>query len=76
MQKNKFRVPPQYLFLDTLGSVLIGFGLYGLMVGEELPGLAFLNLKRDAWEFIVGGLILMLPMVVHVIRRAGTRQDT
>lgn len=71
MQKqNKIRIPPQYVLLDTLGSILVGLGVYGLIVNEVPPALASLNLKRDAWEFIAGGLILMLPMVVYSIRRA------
>jgi hypothetical protein len=53
---------------------MVGLGLYGLMVTEALPGLAFLRLQRDAWEFIIGGIILMLPMVVYVIRNMGKQQ--
>lgn len=70
MQKNRFRVPLQYIVLDALGSILVGLGIFGLIVDEVPPALASLNLKRDAWEFIIGGLILMLPMVIYSIRRA------
>lgn len=71
MQKqNKIRIPPQYMVLDALGSILVGLGIYGLIVDEVPPALASLNLKRDAWEFIIGGIILMLPMMIYSIRRA------
>lgn len=71
MQKqNKIRIPPQYIVLDALGSILVGLGIFGLIVDGVPPALASLNLKRDAWEFILGGLILMLPMVIYSIRRA------
>jgi hypothetical protein len=75
MQKNKFRIPPQYLVLDTIGSVLVGLGIYGLILTEEPPTLVFLHLQRDAWEFIVSGLILILPMAVYAIRQARVRRD-
>jgi hypothetical protein len=68
-RQNKFRIPPQYIVLDTLGSVMVGLGIYGLIIEEAPPALALLNLKRDAWEFIIGGLILMLPMIAFVIRK-------
>ncbi|HEY3487527.1 MAG TPA: hypothetical protein VGL10_05630 [Gammaproteobacteria bacterium] len=71
MQRHKFRIPPRYLLLDTLGSILVGLGVYGLVMSEEPSGLAFLHLKRDAWQFIVGGLMLMAPMVVYVIKQLG-----
>jgi hypothetical protein len=70
---NKFRIPPRYIFLDTLGSIMIGLGVYGLILSEEPASLAFLHLQRDAWQFIGGGLILMLPMVVYVVRQIGAR---
>jgi hypothetical protein len=71
---NKFRIPPRYLLLDTIGSVMVGLGAYGLIATEVPPALVALNLKRDAWEFIIVGLILMLPMVVSVIRQAGAHR--
>jgi hypothetical protein len=70
---NKFRIPPRYIFLDALGSIMVGLGIFGLIMTEEPPELASLHLKRDAWEFIALGLVLMLPMVVYVIRQAGAR---
>ena len=72
-RQNKLRIPSQYLILDTIGSVMVGLGVYGLVVNEIPPELASLNLKRDAWEFIIGGLILMVPMVVYVLHKARAR---
>jgi hypothetical protein len=71
-KQNKIRIPPQYIVLDALGSILVWLGIYGLIVDEAPPALASLNLKQDAWEFVIGGLILMVPMIVHIIRRART----
>jgi hypothetical protein len=74
MQKHKFRTPPRYIFLDALGSVMVGLGIFGLIMTGEPPELAFLHLKRDAWELILAGVLLMLPMVVYIIRNAGKPQ--
>jgi hypothetical protein len=74
MQKqNKIRIPPQYIVLDALGSILVGLGIYGLIVDATPPALASLNLKQDAWEFIIGGLILMVPMILYAVRGIQTR---
>jgi hypothetical protein len=72
---NKFKIPPRYIFLDALGSVMVGLGIYGLIMTEEPAELVFLHLKRDAWELIMVGVLLMLPMVVHIIRNVFKPQD-
>jgi ABC-type tungstate transport system substrate-binding protein len=69
MQQHKSRIPVQYIVLDTLGSVLVGLGIYSLIVEEVPSALVSLNLKRDAWRFIIGGLILMPPIIIYIFRR-------
>ena len=73
--QRKLRIPPRYIFLDALGSIMVGLGVFGLIMTEEPPELAFLHLKRDAWELIMVGVFLMLPMVVYIIRNAGKLQN-
>jgi hypothetical protein len=72
---NKFRIPPSYIFLDTLGSIMVGLGIFGLIMTDEPSALAFLHLKRDAWELIMVGALLMLPMVIYIIRNVSKPQS-
>jgi hypothetical protein len=74
MQRHKFRIPPRYILLDAIGSIMVGLGIFGLIMTEEPPELAFLHLKRDAWELIIAGVLLMLPMVIYILRNVGKSQ--
>ena len=61
------------VFFDFLGSVFLALGLYGLLAESIIDSLFFLNLKENAWLFIGGGLLLMVPLVIHFIKQAQTK---
>lgn len=70
---EKLRIPIRLLVLDAAGAVLLGLGVAKVLAGVDLlpPALRF---EDDGLTFIVGGLILMLPMVMHVIGHVREQQ--
>jgi hypothetical protein len=72
---NKLGIPLHYIFLDATGAVMVGLGIYGLIIEEVPPELAFLHLKRDAWGLIFAGVLLMLPLVIFIIRNVSKLQS-
>ncbi len=70
MGQNKHqRLPLNWIFLDVLGTILLGLGLFGLFAGDEIDMFGFLELRDYAWQYIIGGVILMLPLYTHFIKK-------
>lgn len=67
------RIPPAFIALDVLGTVLLGLGIYGKVAAE--PTLGFVDLGPLAVPLIVLGAFLMAPLVIYVVRTvtAGSR---
>lgn len=64
---TEFPLPLHLLFLDVIGTVLVGIGLF-----ERFSGSSFLPeaIKFNGYTtvFIGIGLLLMAPLVLHLIR--------
>lgn len=69
MAKSLSALPMNLLLLDFVGALMVALGI----VETTEPG-AFLDPERlfpaYNWLLIVLGSVLMLPMVLHMIRRA------
>ena len=66
--RKSVSIPARLIVLDVLGTLLLVTGSLKLVAGIEVfPGQARFG---DELVFIVAGIILMLPLIVHVIVRA------
>ncbi len=67
-KENKFFVPVRLIVLDVLGTVLLMTGLVRLFAGVHfLP--EQLRLKDYGFALIFTGIVLMLPLMVHLVAR-------
>jgi len=57
------RLPAWALLLDVIGTALLAAGLY-FLIGERTP-------RAIAIVLLVAGPLMMLPMVVVLVSRAG-----
>lgn len=65
------RIPIWALILDIVGTLCLAAGLYGLFAGGDPPFSDVVDLRANAVALIVIGILLMIPLLVAVIRRAG-----
>lgn len=74
MSQNKEPfIPINLLVLDGAGAILLGLGLlkhFGVM--DVLP--PPLRMEGYGLGLIIGGVILMLPALVHIIRKVSAQQ--
>jgi len=75
MQQTKVPFPVHVLVMDAVGTVMFALGIYGLLIGAELPGLEFLELAEGAWNYIITGILLWIPMGVHVLKLVRERAE-
>lgn len=69
-KQNGFPVPPYFLFLDTLGAILIGVGLAKYFGQVDIIPEVMRFAHYDIF-FIASGFILMLPAIFHIIGKYG-----
>jgi len=63
MDKRTPRIPFALILLDLVGAVLAAVGILGAM-DEGGP---------SDYLLVLGGLILMLPLVLHILKRLQDR---
>ncbi len=61
-------IPMRYLVLDGIGALMLGLGLARQLAGVDVLPLSW-RFEGYGLSFIVGGILLMLPMLGHVIGR-------
>jgi hypothetical protein len=59
------RIPLIYWVLDSIGTVLLGLGMFAYFTPGQIGGYEF---KPHAIDMMVLGPVLMIPMVVSVLR--------
>lgn len=64
------RWPMWPIMLDVIGTLLLGLGIFGQFGGGDLPFLEFMPVQEYAIALILLGVLLMLPLIVVLIRRA------
>ncbi|KPK32322.1 MAG: hypothetical protein AMJ66_06735 [Betaproteobacteria bacterium SG8_40] len=67
-----FAIPARFVVLDVIGTVLLATGLLKVVAGIDWlpPQLLF---EGYGFAFIVGGAILMVPLIAHVVVHAISR---
>ena len=70
----KFRIPVQDLLLDGIGAILLGIGLAKVFAGADVLPPAW-RFENYAMTFVVGGIVMMLPMVFYMIGKAREQQN-
>lgn len=74
VERKSSTIPINLLVLDGIGAVLVGIGLAKQFANVDvLP--AFLRLEGYALGLIIGGVILMLPLIFHILGRAKPQQE-
>ena len=63
MDKRTPRIPFALILLDLVGAVLAAVGILGAMDEGGLSD----------YLLVLGGLILMLPLVLHILKRLQDR---
>lgn len=56
--------------LDVIGTLLIGLGFFGLFGGFSSDAMSAEDLKSVSIALIVFGVLLTLPLVVTLVRKA------
>ena len=51
------KIPPKLILIDLVGAVLVAMGVLDLMDDGGVDGIAF----------VVVGMLLMLPLIVHIL---------
>lgn len=69
VEKTKFPIPPYFLFLDTLGAVLVGLGLAKYIAQVDIIPAAMRFENYDLF-FMGFGFVIMLPAIFHIIAKA------
>jgi hypothetical protein len=67
-------LPMRLLVLDLFGAVLLGIGAARHFAGVELLP-EELRFEGYAMTFIIGGMLLMAPLVFHLIGVLRARQE-
>ena len=73
-EKNKPFIPYIIIGIDAIGSILLVLGIvkYFMHIDILPPSMRFENYDM---AFMIIGVILMLPLVVHVITRAQSKNN-
>ena len=67
--RKPLSIPARLIVLDVIGTLLLATGLLNVVADIELLP-RHLLFEGYGFGFIVGGVMLMLPLIVHVVVRA------
>lgn len=71
MESNqKFRLPLWAIVLDILGTVMLVLGILALFGGDGALFPETPEIRALAFVLIFAGVLLMLPLIIIIIRRA------
>ncbi|KRT54170.1 DUF1418 family protein [endosymbiont of Ridgeia piscesae] len=68
-QERQIKLPPQLLLLDMLGAILMGVGLADWLANTSLVPESMRFENYDIVMVVVGGL-MMLPPLIYIVRTA------
>lgn len=63
-------LPVWTIILDVFGTLLVGGGIFFLVTEGEVLGMLAADLQGAAIGMIVVGVMLMVPLIVTVVRKA------
>ena len=69
MGKRSLPFPLWMLALDVIGTLLVGFGIFGLSGGFMADAASLTDMQAISIAVIVFGVLLMLPLVITVVRK-------
>ncbi|MDZ4210625.1 MAG: hypothetical protein U1C59_02775 [Methylotenera sp.] len=61
-----FKLPLSLVLLDMIGVVLIGLGVTKMFAGVDLLPADILQ-DEQGWLLIIAGLLLMIPLLLHLL---------
>ncbi len=73
-EKSAFKLPLGLVVLDGLGTILVGLGLAKMFAGLEILPTA-LQLDEKGWTLIISGVLLMLPLLLHIFAKVRERAE-
>lgn len=65
--ETKLALTLKVIMLDMLGLTLLGLGLAKLQVNLDFLPIA-LRFENYAWVFVIGGIALMMPTAILIIK--------
>lgn len=68
--RRKFQLPAWTIILDLFGTLILALGIYAQFGGDELLFSEFLDLRQYAIIMILVGILLMMPLVMHLIKQS------
>ncbi|MDH3515096.1 MAG: DUF1418 family protein [Gammaproteobacteria bacterium] len=70
-KKHSMTLPPMLLILDVIGGVLLGLGLAKLFADVDILPASW---RFENYEYVMIGVgaALILPLIVHVVKQAGS----
>jgi hypothetical protein len=67
-QTKSFKLPLSLVVLDGFGALFLGLGLAKKFAGVDFLPTAF-QFDKNGWLFIIIGVLLMLPMMLHFFQK-------
>lgn len=71
--RNNPQLPIWAIMLDVIGALLLALGIIAQFGGDAIALPEFLDVRAFSIVLIFAGLLLMVPMIIIVIRRATSR---
>lgn len=71
--RNNPQLPIWAIILDVIGALLLALGIIAQFGGDAVALPEFLDVRAFSIVLIFAGLLLMVPMIIIVIRRATSR---
>jgi hypothetical protein len=68
--KQKTGLPLWAILLDVLGTLVLVLGIYAQIAGDDFLAPASIDSNALSIVLIIAGVLLMLPLVIAVIKRA------
>ena len=70
---KRFAIPAKLIVLDVIGALLLTIGLLKVIVDMDLLPQPLL-FEGYGFAYIVAGVMLMIPLIVHVVVQAIRQQ--
>ncbi|NIV18069.1 MAG: DUF1418 family protein [Woeseiaceae bacterium] len=73
--RQKTGLPIWAIFLDVLGTLVLVLGIYAQIAGDDFLASASIDSHALSIVLIIAGILLMLPLVIAVIKRAAASRQ-
>ncbi len=73
--RQKTGLPLWAIILDVLGTLVLVLGIYAQIAGDDFLASASIDSNALSIVLILAGVLLMLPLVIAVIKRAASSRQ-